>query len=150
MSTALLLLGPMQVASNAPSVDSKVINRTVLATWRAALGTFGTPILRQTPPPISCLKWISHTRAQTNLKPFSGLAFPSCGTITKKAFVWYALVSDGYVPITTSRAIPGLPLVEVANRVAVARPGKTKALIAEWRRWLQTNAHLHEAAKAAS
>lgn len=88
---------------------------------------------------------ITHKNAD-KLAIFLRLRVPEVWLYTTKAFLWYALVGDAYVPITTSRMVPGLPLVELANRLAVAQPGKTKAFIAEWRQWLRANVHLYEAA----
>jgi len=86
---------------------------------------------------------ITH-KSTDKFETFVRLGVPELWHYTKNAFQWYALEGDAFVPITTSRIIPGLPLVEVVNRVAVAQPGKTKAFAAEWRQWLRDNIHLRD------
>jgi Uma2 family endonuclease len=100
-----------------------------------------------TDPPPDLVVEVDITHKSTNKFPtFVRLGVPEVWHYTKKAFLWYALEGDAHVPITTSRILAGLPMVEVTKRVAVARPGKTKAFISEWRQWLRANRHLHESA----
>ena len=107
------------------------------------------PDLATEPAPDLVLEVDITHKSSEKFETFVRLGVPELWHYTRNVLAWHSLVGDIYVPITTSRVIRGLPLVEVAKRVAAAHPGKTKAFIADWRKWLQANVHLHEAAKAA-
>jgi Uma2 family endonuclease len=49
----------------------------------------------------------------------------------------FALVKNTFVPIATSRIIPGLPIVEIGGRVA--EESETLEALNAWRDWLRTN-----------
>jgi Uma2 family endonuclease len=98
-------------------------------------------------PPPDLVVEIDITNSSTNKFPtFVRLGVPEVWHYTPQAFVWHALEGGAYAPITTSRTIKGLPLVEVEKRIATAQPGDTLALLAEWQQWLRNNRHLHESA----
>jgi Uma2 family endonuclease len=99
-------------------------------------------------PPPDLVVEVDITHKSTDKFPiFAKLGIPEVWHYTPTEFQWHALEGGAYVPIATSRMIAGLPLIELTNRVEVARPGESLAFFAEWRHWLRDNRHLHEAAR---
>jgi len=105
------------------------------------------PDLSTEPAPDLVLEVDITNKSTDKFETFARLGVSELWHFTKISFVWYGLEGGVYVPIAQSRVITGLPLIEVVKRVALAQPGKTMAFIAEWRQWLQANAHLHGASR---
>ncbi len=53
----------------------------------------------------------------------------------------FSLIGDAYIAIDVSRVIPGLPIAEIAKRIAHKADRLT--IVKEWQQWLRDNRSLH-------